>query len=606
MAQSASVKFSPTDRPTVAVAADGSLAAIHERTRIVVTDLPSCAQLSELGIDANATETSHAWVGTPPRLLVLSRYDSHSTLYLVDPFGPRTIAELRLDTPMRLSAAVGNHALAIGPQGAAVFAATDRDLTPFQFPARVIPVTAGAAGTQFVVALPGAIEEWDPQTRLPKRRLKLSRPAQVTAIGGSDRVVWLTTQQEPARIDVLPLVDRGQPKQHDLPEPIARVASHPRSDLIACIGATSGRIWVIDLDGRAGLRMVGPEGIDRAEDVALVVGRVAGLLAAQTARPLTVVTLERHDEQPVAAPVLPRTRTRDTASTPAAADAHDDAPNTSVTLGAPSSAPVARTAARSTPPPIRDAPVAAPTPAGHVDNAVLASFRDRLASSRACTVEPSTPLWPTSAPGWRDEIAAWTREVVMTEQLRVAPASLPIDTLLARYQLTPSLGAALVLLYGAHLLGANGVAPVDVARVSGWPEALGRGELADQQVAVYDASRVALAPALRRVLDELAPRTGSIVGSPGATSLVGPCVIVSGGPLRIIAEACVSSIGGAILAGHDDADARELVAEARAYGATAMMRMTTAALAAVPLEQPLILVVDDDVTANQLGLPRLR
>ena len=113
VAQSASARFAPADRPRLAVAADGTLAAIQERTRIVVTEVPSCAQFAELGIDPDATDVDVAWVGTPPRLLVLSRYATASTLHLVDPFGPRTIAEMRIDSTMALRAAVGNHALAI-------------------------------------------------------------------------------------------------------------------------------------------------------------------------------------------------------------------------------------------------------------------------------------------------------------------------------------------------------------------------------------------------------------------------------------------------------------------------------------------------------------
>src|SRR5204862_3951192 len=98
------------------------------------------------------------------------------------------------------------------------------------FPARAVPVAAGAAGNQLLVAIEGApagwIEEWDPQARMPKRRLKLPGPAEVSAVGGSDRVVWWTTRAQPQRIDVLALVNRGQPKHHELPEPIAHVAAH--------------------------------------------------------------------------------------------------------------------------------------------------------------------------------------------------------------------------------------------------------------------------------------------------------------------------------------------------------------------------------------------
>ncbi|HTL32770.1 MAG TPA: hypothetical protein VL326_06585, partial [Kofleriaceae bacterium] len=86
--------------------------------------------------------------------------------------------------------------------------------------------------------------------------------------------------------------------------------------------------------------------------------------------------------------------------------------------------------------------------------------------------------------------------------------------------------------------------------------------------------------------------------------LLGPCVIVSAGPLGIIAEACLSSIGGAILAG--DGHPEPLIDEARAYGAVPMWRLDTRYLALVPSDQPIIIVVDDDATADGLGIPRLQ
>jgi hypothetical protein len=230
--------FSPVEPPRVAVAGDGTLAAIHESSRVTILELPGGAPLAEVGVDPEALASDVAWVGAPPRLLVLSRYAAHSTVHLVDPFGPVTLAEIRLESPMRLFATVGPSALAVSAIGAAVVTATESHLMPYQFPTRVVPVTAGAAAAHFLVALAGSIEEWDPQSRTPRRRLRLPRAAVITAVGGSERLVWVTTQQEPARIDVIPLINRGQPRAHDLPEPIARVSSHPRSDLVACIGAS--------------------------------------------------------------------------------------------------------------------------------------------------------------------------------------------------------------------------------------------------------------------------------------------------------------------------------------------------------------------------------
>ena len=291
----------PAEPSRVAVAADGTVATIYESSRVTVLALPEGIPFAEIGVDPEALASEVAWLGAPPRLLVLSRYGAYSTAHLLDPRGPRTIAEIRLETPMRLFATVGATALVVGALGAAALVASEAYLTAYPFPTRVVPLAAGAAAGQFVVALPASIEEWDPQSRMPKRRLRLPRAAAITAVGGSDRVVWMTTQQEPARIDVIPVVNRGQPRAHDLPEPIASIAGHPRSDLVACLGAESGRVYVIDLDGRHRMRILEPDGVDRIESVALVVGRMTGVLAAQAGRSVVIVPLDGRDEREVAA-----------------------------------------------------------------------------------------------------------------------------------------------------------------------------------------------------------------------------------------------------------------------------------------------------------------
>jgi hypothetical protein len=761
VSSSSTPAFVPVEQPRVAVAADGTLAAIQEPSRITVVEIPSCAQLSELGTDPNALASEVAWVGTPPRLLVLSRFESHSTVHLVDPFGPRSIAEIRLEAAMRLYASVGSFALAIGSAGTAMLAASDRTVTPYQFPARAVPTCAGASGTQFVVALPGVIEEWDPQSRMPKRRLKLPRPATITAVGGSDRVVWMTTQQEPARIDVIPLVNRGQPKAHDLPEPIATVASHPRSDVITCIGATSGRVYVVDLDGRAGLRVVGPQGIDRAEAVGLVLGRVTGVLAAQSQHAITVVPLERGEQgADASAPSGPTSVRRSSLFGGGAGDDRDEGP-TAVSIAAPpsdgrsargvtappignltpattklqppmgarlassSATPVgaapaagallfsgssaagtgAATPARASqagfdqtvappfsttpadtaqpfaaPPPTRPSqsfvapgPVSAPPPTSASDaraiddtlpppslgmpplapgsaalGAALGSapgggaslsgtagtaasrdgrrgmaetipvvsvderrlhldaFRDRVEHPRARTAEPSASMWAETGATWRDDVVVWTRNAE-AGQVGSVEGARPLEILATRFDVTFALIPALAWLYGQHLLGRDGAAPADLASLpgAGWDEALGRGDLAGSGLATLLGSRVRLADVVVRALDERPPVTGTLVGATGIVSLLGPCAIVAEGPLRIIAEACLSSIGGAILAANVDADPSELVAEARAYGAAPLWRVKTEHLSRVPAEQPIILVADDDATADLLGVPRL-
>jgi hypothetical protein len=622
-------RFSPVDPPVVAIASDGTLAAIHEASRVTILEIPSGAAFAEIGVDPAAMVTDVAWVGSTPRLLVLSRYPAYSTAHLLDPYGPRTIAEIRLESPMRLFATVGAYALVVGTLGgAAVLGATETHLTPYQFPARTTPVAAGAAAGQFVVALAGSIEEWDPQSRMPKRRLRLPRAAAITAVGGSERVVWMTTQHEPARIDVIPLVNRGQPKAHDLPEPIERVSGHPRSDLVVCVGADSGRLYVVDLDGRTRLRVFEPDGLDRISAAGLVIGRMIGVVAAQALRPVAIVAFDGRelDVEPAGAPEPdePRREPASTLGEPQAAGL--DGSSGEVASVRPPGPPAAAAAtARLAPAPAPaslfrasagPAPQARAAPPPIVKP--IASASERFAAWRDLVRHNQPRIEPIAAPraqagpalhtelvrSWRDEVAAWARAVVAGALDRDPPRAPAIDALIARFELALQLSPVLALLYGAHLCGERGAAPIDVARVLDrqWDEALGRGELAERGVAVYADSRIALAPVLRRVLDELPPATGVLVGEPSTVSLLGPCFVVAGDePLAELAERYRERVGGAILAAHGDPDRGALVFEARAYGAAAMLRV---ALAAAPRE-PAIFVVDDPELADRLGVPRL-
>jgi hypothetical protein len=646
------VGFSPIESPRIAVTGDSAIAAIHEASRVTILELPSGEPFVEIGVDPEAVASDIAWVGSQ-RLLVLSRYAAHSTVHLIDPYGPVTLAEIRLESPMRLFAAVGASALVVGAVGAVVVTATETHLLPYPVPTRVVPLSAGAAPTQFLVAHAGSIEEWDAQSRTPRRRLRLPRAAAITAVGGSERLVWLTTQQAPARIDVIPLVNRGQPRAHDLPEPIERISSHPRSDLIACIGTDSGRVYVIDLDGRTPLRTIEPPGLERVESVGLILGRAAGVLAAQAGRPIAFVPFDGRaaEPDPPAAPPSPVDDDESEASVDLAepADAARAAPPSvppvdpvqRVRAASPQAdrfahiaraaispivqPPIARTFSAPSPPPARPAPVsalfrqaAAPAtrPASSVSDR-FSAWRDQVRQDQPrddaapITLQvpqvppaPPAPPAPLEALSWRDEVVAWSRAWAAGAADPGAPTVDEIDAVITRFDLGAHLYPVLVLLYAAHLCGATGVAPVDVARVLGtWDEALGRGELAERGVAAYARSRVALSPPILRVLDELPPLTGTLIGEPGAVALLGPCVVVAGDePLAAIAQRCLARVGGAILAAHDSPDRAALYLEARARGAAPMLR-ATASLDALPGE-PAIFVVDEPL-ADRAGLPRL-
>jgi hypothetical protein len=236
----------------------------------------------------------------------------------------------------------------------------------------------------------------------------------------------------------------------------------------------------------------------------------------------------------------------------------------------------------------------------------LAAFRERVRTERARTAEPPPVLWPDAPSGWREDAVAWAQAALAELDDVEAPASTPCGALVSRFELSAELQPALALLYGVHLLGIGGAAPVLLARMlGGWDEALGRGELAARGVVEVRDSRLHLSAPVLRVLDELSPLTGTLVGTAGPVSLLGPCTVVSTSPLAIVAEACAPTIGGAILAGHAGIDPRELVREARAYGAAPMLRVAVNALERVPTDEPIILVVDSDAMADQLGLPRL-
>ncbi len=233
------------------------------------------------------------------------------------------------------------------------------------------------------------------------------------------------------------------------------------------------------------------------------------------------------------------------------------------------------------------------------------SFRERVEHPRARTAEPVATLCPDAASSWREDLIGWAGSIEAGDGADLP--STPVDTLALRYDLSSNVVRSLAWLYAQHLRGLDGAAPVDLARLAGgdWSEALGRGELADKSLATYRDSRVRLVGAVLRVLDDRQPRTGTLVGTPGPVSLLGPCAIVASGPLTIVAEAFVPSIGGAIFAAHPDADLVELATEARGYGAAPMWRVRTEQLGRVPVDQPIILVADDDITADLLGVPRL-
>ncbi len=614
------------------VAANGAMAAYCDGDQIEVVALPGLEAGVTIAADPDAVATELEWLGNPPRLLVVSRYPDHTTLYLVEVEGPSELAELRLAVPAILGGVIGPHALLIGvgaAGGASVVTMRDNQLVSQQVPTRVAPSATGAAGALFIAAIAGAgaLEEWDPASRQPRRRFKLPRPALVTAVGGSDRLLWITTALEPALVETIPLVNRGQARSHALPEPIAQVAGHPRSDVIACLGADSGQVWTIDLEGRTGPRVLDDPDAHAGvpTEIALVTGRSNGLLLAGAGRALAFVSLDELVERRLSATVGVVS-----AATPGPAVA----PATGVAVDPVEPGPADRSAGAGSPP-------------GPDHGSGMASLAERLARLRRVTApgrrgpdDPdatparaptgsaamATPA-PTAAlavgagrpdPGatpppreadaarsrWRDELVRWGQRLG-EDEVAPGPAVAAIHAMSQRLGLDPALEPCLALLYAGHLLGRAGAAPYELARLGGWDEALGRGLLAARGIVVHRDSRVWLAPEVTRALDELPAMTGVEVGAPGPVPPFGPCVIVHQGPLRLAAMACAEALGGAVLAASDGADPRAALREARVRGATALVPV--AALPELELTdgEAVVLAAVNDAEADALGLPRL-
>jgi hypothetical protein len=310
------------ERCSIVASPDGAHAAVVEPGRIVVVELDHATPVAEVGVATALDHTDVAWIGAPPRLLVLSRHATHSTVHMIDLDGPRTRAEIQIEGTMRIGATVGAHALVIGANSTAVLTAGDAHLTPYQFPGRSVPIAAGAAARLFVVAVAGAIEEWDPQQRTPRKRLRLPRPIAIAQVGGTERVVWMTTQQEPARIDVIAQVNRAQPKVHELPEPIAHVSAHPQRDLLVCLGRETGSLYAVDLEGRAPVRTLEIKGIQRADAVALFAGPAPGVIVARAGQPLALFVLDGRAAAP--APPQPQPALSSVAAEPSPAPEQAD------------------------------------------------------------------------------------------------------------------------------------------------------------------------------------------------------------------------------------------------------------------------------------------
>lgn len=621
--------------------------AIVEPERVAVVAMPSGELVAELGLQPDAEGVDVGWLGPSPRLLVVSRLPDHTQLHLIDataPSGVRSCAEKRVEVAMRLAAVSGSYALLCGAVSSAVVTRTDDNVSIHPVAARGVPAAAGAIGGQLAVALPGMIELWDPVARVAKRRLKLPRPAQIRAIGGSERQLWLTTLTDPNRLEVLVLINRGQPKVHELPEPIASVAGHHRLDLVACTGADTGRVYLVDLDGRAPIRTLEPTvfgGPPMA--TALLSGRHAALVAVAAGQPPRLVALDgsplaewpvapapRAPEPPPPAPPIlagmpggpPRPAAPAVPVAPAEAAARPNAaPSAGGASGSPGGAAPATLVGAAT--------VLRPARAGTRDD-VRGPVEPALESPPRSTEAPPPALldqlarWraradvavDAAAPailGWRDELARWAERFAELGAAAARPdLAPPLVLLFERLALPVEAAAVVQLLYGAHLHGRRALAPaVAVQALRGperWREALAGGPLGAAGVLRLRRSRLELASAVLRVLDEREPKHGELVGSGVAAPPDSACAYLwdpsREATPREVAEAVAARLGCPVLAVSapplDFGELRQVCLEAKVRGAVATLPYPWLS----PLTPgPLVYVAPSRYEAEGTGLP---
>lgn len=483
-----------TSVPAVAVpdpvrlAADvsGNRIGLIEPGRVVLVEVPSLAAMSELGIAGDLADNDVHFVGDMGRLAVMSRSAGRAVMHLVDPEGPTKVGEVQFRNSARIVAVAGNFVLTVAGNVTAVVDITQRELAAIPLPTRGAVTQAASLGpTTVVLAIGGALEQWDLEQRTPGRRLRLDRPIDPFVLGGNPDRIWVVQRDTRRIVDIITLSSRTT-KQLELPEAALVIEAHPDGDLVAMIGADTRRGYVVDL-----VRAIPPTLLDGGELTALawaengdsiVVKPETGTLTLLGTRPEPEAP-PPDDEEPAAGPSsLEEPQAPDEAAKPAAGNWSRDEISRRLAQWR-SRYQSEEAAAANRDEPDDEEPVATPTPA-------------------------SMPA-PVPSGGWRGQLADWSR-AILARQIRPLPEELDrtaLELIAVRTNLPPALLPAIALLYGAYLLGHRDVAPIDLAAVTdyAWPEALAQGQLVLAGITATKRGRTRLVAEVRAVLDEAPP-----------------------------------------------------------------------------------------------------
>ncbi len=494
--------------PSLVVAGDGTQVAMIDDGAVTIIDLATMRARSEIGLPGATADTDVALAGVPAKLVVVTRMPTETRLFVVDPAGPEKIGEATTRAHMRLGAVAGDNVLLIGGTTALVDL-RNLDRPPSTLPVRGAVTAAGSMGdTRMVLVMAGALEEWDAATRSPAKRLRLDRPLELQTIGGSERRIWMVVEKAPQRIEVIHTQTKST-RMIEVPEPILRLHAHPYVDILLAVGATS--TFVVRTDRDQITPVPGGPFHDCVwagnQIVAWPVGGYPQLLPS----PIELKEVASLDEEE---------------------DRENEAEHASIKeLG--EQVPVkARAEAASQN--LRTA-LAQPTFSERLE-----TWRSKLDESRGALIAAKLPetaadttaqiLERRSPGGWRGEIAAWAR-AILGRSHRPLPFLDPplLDELMTRFEIGADIRPAIVLLYGAHLLGGERVSRYDLASVIEWRwDSLATGALAACPL-VRAKDSVSLLREASAALDEASPRRGTLIGTgsgdPGNAALVAPASV---------------------------------------------------------------------------------
>ena len=263
---------------SVAVHRDGELAVIVGQGRALVLSLADLTVVASFELDAAAIAVDAVWLAE--RLLVSETFATHTRVHLYDVSGTtiRTCSETQIESSFRVRGGGGSAALLLANNQAAVCTCTHDSVLIYPFASRAVPISVGAGSGVVVVGTSGAVEEWDLQTRTVRRRWKLAPSALPLAVGATERVIWFLAKHDPTRIEVIPLVNRGQPKVQVFGDAVVQVCGAAKADwVVGLVG--DGRIHAFDLEGRvAPVQLPAIDGMI-ATVIGLAVARTTQLVA---------------------------------------------------------------------------------------------------------------------------------------------------------------------------------------------------------------------------------------------------------------------------------------------------------------------------------------